>query len=151
MERLPFEDNSFDVVISNGAFCLAPNKETAFQEIYRVLSPGGRMSICTSTVQQDLQPGVNWPICMQMFIHKSQLDPICSKVGFKDILVDDSNSLMSFSVPGLQEQIEEENKKQNERYKVHVGSEEFSHLKDFNMNELCSRVILKGVKPAVHA
>lgn len=64
MENLPFADGSFDVVISNGAFCLAPNKEKAFKEIYRVLAPGGRMSICTSTVQQDLQPGVNWPICM---------------------------------------------------------------------------------------
>ena len=110
MEKLPFPDGSFDVVISNGAFCLAPNKEVAFSEIYRVLSPGGRMSICTSTVQQDLQPGVNWPICMQMFIHKSQLDPICTKVGFKDILVDETNSLMSFEVPGyVEELIEEEN------------------------------------------
>ena len=26
MERMPLPDDQFDVVISNGAFCLAPNK-----------------------------------------------------------------------------------------------------------------------------
>ena len=37
MEKMPFPDKCFDKVISNGAFCLAPNKERAFQEIYRLL------------------------------------------------------------------------------------------------------------------
>lgn len=146
MENLPFADASFDVVISNGAFCLAPNKEKAFQEIYRVLAPGGRMSICTSTVQQDLKPGVNWPICMQMFIHKKELEPICQQVGFKDIMVDDSNSLMSFELPDYDASQAQESSNSN-RNKVHVGSDEFSHLKDFNMNELCARVNLYAVKP----
>lgn len=50
MEKMPFEDNSIDNVISNGAFCLAPNKKKAFEEIFRVLKPGGKISICTSTI-----------------------------------------------------------------------------------------------------
>ena len=54
MENIPLPDDMIDVVISNGAFCLAPSKEKAFREIYRVLRPGGRMSICTSTVKMDL-------------------------------------------------------------------------------------------------
>jgi arsenite methyltransferase len=54
MEAIPLPDDMIDVVISNGAFCLAPNKEKAFREIYRVLRPGGRMSVCTSTVKLDL-------------------------------------------------------------------------------------------------
>jgi len=50
MEHMPLEDSSIDCVISNGAFCLAPNKRKAFSEIMRVLKPGGRMSVSTSTM-----------------------------------------------------------------------------------------------------
>jgi ubiquinone/menaquinone biosynthesis C-methylase UbiE len=78
MEEIPLPDGCIDVVISNGAFCLAPNKEKAFREIFRVLRPGGRISICTSTVKMDLQAGVHWPICMRMFIHINEILPLCS-------------------------------------------------------------------------
>ena len=37
MEKIPLPDNSVDCVISNGAFCLAPNKRKSFEEIKRVL------------------------------------------------------------------------------------------------------------------
>jgi ubiquinone/menaquinone biosynthesis C-methylase UbiE len=40
-ESLPFKDNTFDVVISNGVINLSPDKETLFREINRVLKPGG--------------------------------------------------------------------------------------------------------------
>jgi len=99
MEKIPLDDGMIDVVISNGAFCLAPNKEAAFKEIYRVLRPGGRMAICTSTVKTSLEMGVNWPICMQMFIHQDRLGPMCKQIGFKDVQVDTSNDLMQFELP----------------------------------------------------
>ncbi len=41
VERLPFEDGSFDVVISNGVLNLVPDKDAAFRELHRVLAPGG--------------------------------------------------------------------------------------------------------------
>ena len=40
-EALPFEDGSFDLVISNGVLNLVPDKESAFREIARVLRPEG--------------------------------------------------------------------------------------------------------------
>jgi ArsR family transcriptional regulator len=43
IEELPFEDNSFDVVISNCVINLAPDKAKVFQEVYRVLKDGGRL------------------------------------------------------------------------------------------------------------
>jgi SAM-dependent methyltransferase len=44
-EDLPFPDESFDVVISNGVFNLIPDKARALEEVFRVLKPHGRMMI----------------------------------------------------------------------------------------------------------
>lgn len=41
VERLPFEDGAFDVVLSNGVVNLVPDKGAAFREIRRVLRAGG--------------------------------------------------------------------------------------------------------------
>ncbi len=40
-ERLPFPDNTFDVVYSNGVLHHTPDTAAAAQEIHRVLKPGG--------------------------------------------------------------------------------------------------------------
>jgi len=42
---LPVEDASVDVVLSNGVINLVPEKQRAFDEIVRVLKPGGRLHL----------------------------------------------------------------------------------------------------------
>lgn len=51
-ERLPFADESFDVVISNGVIDLVPDKDAAFSELHRVLRPGGRLQLADVTIQR---------------------------------------------------------------------------------------------------
>jgi SAM-dependent methyltransferase len=56
--ELPVEEASIDVVISNGVLNLVPDKIQAFQEIVRVLKPGGRLQLGDIVVAQELSEGI---------------------------------------------------------------------------------------------
>ncbi|HLK58207.1 MAG TPA: class I SAM-dependent methyltransferase [Chthonomonadaceae bacterium] len=53
-ERLPFEEEAFDVVLCECAFCTFPDKPTAAREFARVLRPGGNVGISDLTRESDL-------------------------------------------------------------------------------------------------
>jgi len=143
MEDIPLPDESVDVIISNGAFCLAPNKKKAFAELFRVLKPGGRMSVCTTTTKMDnLEEGVTWPLCMRMFVAQKELQPMCEEVGFENIIVDDTDSAMTMEIP--EDVLQNANPDRN---RVHVGGDDFKHLENFDMDEICARVCVSAFKP----
>lgn len=50
---LPFEDGSFDLVLSLNGFHAFPDKEAAFQETFRVLKPGGTFCGCFYIAEQN--------------------------------------------------------------------------------------------------
>jgi arsenite methyltransferase len=58
MEDIPLPPDSVDVVISNGVLNLSARKSRALAEIFRVLCPGGRISIADLTVEGELPPEV---------------------------------------------------------------------------------------------
>ena len=69
LEKLPFADASFDVVISNGVINLCPDKEKVFAEITRVLKPKGRMVIADIVTEQQLPENITcdstlWASCI---------------------------------------------------------------------------------------
>lgn len=55
-ESLPVEDGWADVVISNGAFNLCPDKPEVLQEWNRALRPGGRLQIADILVEKPVPP-----------------------------------------------------------------------------------------------
>lgn len=53
-EDIPYGNDFFDVVISNGVINLSPCKQKCFAEIHRVLKPGGKMRFADVVLEQDL-------------------------------------------------------------------------------------------------
>jgi len=54
IEHLPIEDDTADVVLSNCVINLSPNKRAVYGEIFRILKPGGRISISDVLRSRDI-------------------------------------------------------------------------------------------------
>jgi arsenite methyltransferase len=54
IESLPLADASVDVALSNGVIDLVPDKDAVFDEIDRVLRPGGRLQIADVTIRHEV-------------------------------------------------------------------------------------------------
>ena len=92
MEHTPITGGSVDVVISNCVICLAPNKDSVFQEAFRILRPGGRVFFSDMVLVQELPADVaadmdNWVSCLAGAELKETYLKRLSKAGFEAVEV----------------------------------------------------------------
>jgi ubiquinone/menaquinone biosynthesis C-methylase UbiE len=70
--KLPFADESFDIVLSMNGFHAFPDKEAAYRETFRVLKPGGTFCGCFYIQGQNRR--TDWFI-KKMYIPKGFFTP----------------------------------------------------------------------------
>jgi len=100
LEQLPFADESFDVIISNGVINLCPDKEKVFAEAARVLKPEGRMAIADIVTEKQLPENVTcdstlWASCIGGAAQEDSYKNSIEKSGIK-VLVVRNNSAYEF-------------------------------------------------------
>lgn len=89
-ENLPVEDDSVDVVISNCVINLTEDKSQAFQEIYRVLKPGGRLEISDVVAAHSLPLEVRqnpnqWAACVSGALPEKEYLDLITFAGFENL------------------------------------------------------------------
>ncbi len=92
IEKLPVEDNSIDLIISNCVINLSPDKETVFKEAYRVLKVGGRLMVSDLVLAKDLPKKVKnsveaYVACLAGAIKKDEYLCFIEQAGFQDIKI----------------------------------------------------------------
>jgi SAM-dependent methyltransferase len=85
-EDLPVANASVDVVISNGVVNLAPDKPRVFEEIARVLRPGGRLYLADVVVERELKLEVRrdpelWAGCIAGAVQQEELEALAADAG----------------------------------------------------------------------
>jgi SAM-dependent methyltransferase len=89
---MPVTANKADVIISNCVLNLVPDKEKAFQEIYRVLKPGGHFSVSDVVASGELPESIKsgaelYAGCVSGAIRKEDYLGIIEETGFENIRV----------------------------------------------------------------
>ena len=90
-QRIPVEDNSVDVVISNCVINLTSNKENTFKEIYRILKSEGKGKMVISDlvtskeIDLDSVNTENWCSCIDGALTKENYIDSIKKAGFTNI------------------------------------------------------------------
>jgi arsenite methyltransferase len=92
-EGLPFEDGTFDVVVSECSFCTFPDKATAAAEMVRVLRSGGRLGLTDVTVNgtlpDEIQGLLAWVACVAGAGTPEDYVATLQAAGFADFVVED--------------------------------------------------------------
>jgi ubiquinone/menaquinone biosynthesis C-methylase UbiE len=92
IEALPVEDASIDVIMSNCVINLSPDKAAVFREAFRVLKPGGRISVSDIVTEGEFSPelranAAQWSACVSGAIDVRDYTSLMAEAGLVDITV----------------------------------------------------------------
>jgi len=94
IEALPVDDDSVDVVMSNCVINLSPDKPAVFRDVFRVLKPGGRVSISDIVTEGEFTEALRadmskWAECVSGAIDADRYTTLMREAGFVNVEVVD--------------------------------------------------------------
>jgi arsenite methyltransferase len=92
LEDLPVDDNSIDVTISNCVINLSPDKAKVFNEVFRVLRPGGKLAVSDIVTDGPLPEAIKqslsmWAGCVAGAVDAKDYIAMMKSTGFTDITI----------------------------------------------------------------
>ncbi|MGZ5243589.1 MAG: arsenite methyltransferase [Bacteroidia bacterium] len=98
IEDLPVAANRADVIVSNCVLNLVPDKIKAFKEVYRVLKPGGHISVSDVVLKGNLPEAVQqasemYAGCVSGALQQDDYMAIIEQTGFKNIKIQKSKDI----------------------------------------------------------
>jgi arsenite methyltransferase len=95
IERMPVDDASVDIIISNCVINLSPDKDAVFAEAFRVLKPGGRLAVSDivtrGTLPEALRRSIEaWAGCIAGALDEDEYLAKIRNAGFADVRVEGS-------------------------------------------------------------
>jgi len=89
-QAMPIEDGTVDVILSNCVINLAEDKGKVFEEAYRVMKDGGRLSISDVVTEQALPMSLRgdarrWGDCVHGALPEREYLDLIAQAGFTDI------------------------------------------------------------------
>jgi SAM-dependent methyltransferase len=90
LEDLPVEDATIDAIISNCVINLSPDKSKVFEEIFRVLKPGGRIAVSDIVTNGEIPDAIlkmkdSWNSCAAGALPMEEFIGGLEEAGFIDV------------------------------------------------------------------
>ena len=112
-EDIPVKDNSVDLVMSNCVINLVPDKEKAYQEIYRILKPNGRFVISDLVTEKELDESMRNNLeklvaCVGGALTEKGYIRAIKRAGFKNVKILKKSPMVVSGIKVLSETIKAE-------------------------------------------